>query len=148
MHEVVHVASNRRARQDRLPTRGATALIAAAPGIGRPCSDWAAGSASFHIYILFCPLLPRFCPATSRIPPFPRLSPDACTLACRVIAAGAAFNSCGDSQNKLLAVVILELAAFVYALSSQIPGRKTRAGTRQWLQQGMFSLRQWMNLCV
>ena len=59
MHEVVHVASNRRARHARLPTRGATALIAAAPGIGRPCSAWSAAAASFHIYILFCPLLPR-----------------------------------------------------------------------------------------
>ena len=59
MHEVVHVASNRRAGHDRLPTRGATALIAAAPAIGRPCSAWAAAAASFHIYILFCPPLPR-----------------------------------------------------------------------------------------
>ena len=78
----------------------------------------------------------------------PAFSPVACNLACRVLAAAAAFNSCGDALNELSAVVILELAAFVYALSSQIIGRKTRSGTRQWLQQGMFPLWKWMELCV
>ena len=69
---MVHVASNRRARHDRLPTRGATALIAAVPGIGRPCSAWSAAAASFHIYILFCPLLPRPQPQPAFPPAFPR----------------------------------------------------------------------------
>ena len=46
----------------------------------------------------------------------PAFSPVACNLACRVLAAAAAFNSCGDALNELSAVVILELAAFVYAL--------------------------------
>ena len=37
----------------------------------------------------------------------PAFSPVACNLACRVLAAAAAFNSCGD------AVVILELTCSV-----------------------------------
>jgi hypothetical protein len=109
---VVHVASNRRARHDRLPTRGATALIAAAPGIGRPCSDWADGSASFHIYILFCPLLLRHRPHPAFPPAFPRrlrspaafppafplspalpgcLLPGLSTVACAFLRSPAAF---------------------------------------------------------
>jgi hypothetical protein len=110
--EVVHVASNRRAGHDRLPTRGATALIAAAPAIGRPCSAWAAAAASFHIYILFCPLLPRprpnpaFLPAYSPSPALPgRLSPGFSTVACaprppvprlfhRRLRSPVAFPSC------------------------------------------------------
>ena len=78
----------------------------------------------------------------------PGFLPVACTLACRVIAAAAAFNSCGDALNELSAVVIVGLAAFVYALSSRIIGRKSGSGTRQWLQQGMFSLWRWMDRCV
>jgi len=104
---------------------------------------------------LRCRILPHLHPFLSASAPPPaasRLSPGflpvACTLACRVIAAAAAVNGCGDALNELSGVVILELAAFVYALSSQIIGRKTRSGTGQWLQQGMFSLWQWMDMCV
>ena len=46
----------------------------------------------------------------------PAFSPVACNLACRVLAAAAALKSCGDALNEMSAVVILELAAFVYAL--------------------------------